>query len=263
VLRLVSTAARQQTGLVAERWDLVENQLPEGVDAGGREHALFLFMVVPNDRGVKSSALWKRAKLAHKTSPELFDLAAVVARYSNDRSKLASYLAASIGPRYANHASSAWVENAARLGQEYDGDPRALFGSSRDSREIARVIRGYKGFGPKTGGMMLRAAIGLGWASADHLEEVEMPVDVHDVRISLQTGILCDALIARTIDSRSYSTLAPVIRQFLTRICAEEKISWPEIDRSLWLIGSRGCSNRRCYLCPLNGVCDQAEAQLL
>ncbi len=233
VLRLLGVAIEQRAGLVGEQDDLVENQIPVGVAQGGFEHALFLFMIVPNDRGVKSSALWARSKDAFCTRPELFDLNWIANRFSENRAGLASILMKLIKPRYVNHSASAWIENAVRLARDFGGDPRALFAASTDAREVARLIRSYRGFGPKTGGMMLRAAIGLGWASTEHLEEVEVPVDVHDVRISLQTGILN---VAEEQKQRfltdGYSALAPVVRRVLTQICADEKVSWLNIDRA-------------------------------
>ena len=111
---------------------------------------------------------------------------------------------------------------------------------------------------------MLRAAIGLGWASPEHLDEVEVPVDVHDVRISLQTGILHVAEEQKhKFVADTYSALAPAVRRILTQICADEKVSWLNIDRALWLIGSRGCVRRRCFDCPLSSVCSASDLRLV
>jgi endonuclease III len=264
VLKLLSAATDQGTGLVAEQADLVENQVPPGITRGSLEHSIFLFLIVPNDRGVKSSSLWGRSKEAFGSCPELFDFNWVVKSFSKDRGSLASLVADKIRPRYVNHSAAAWIENSARLLSDFGGDPRALFSVSADAREVARVIRSYKGFGPKTGGMMLRAAVGLKWSSAEYLEEVEIPVDVHDVRISIQTGIL-SVSDRQDLDSASkaYAALAPIVRRVLTQVCAEEKLAWPNIDRALWLIGSRGCVRRRCTECPLTNVCSASELRLI
>jgi endonuclease III len=256
VLRLLSRAAAADSGLVSEQDDLVENQLPDGVGKGGREHARFLFMTVPCDRGTKSSALWGRAKSAFLAYPALFDLEAIAARPGRARPRIAALLSTTLRPRYVNLAADHWTANAARLVRQFGGDARKVFAAD-DALGTYGAIRSFRGFGPKTGGMMLRVAVGLGWASSRNIDRVELPVDIHDTRICAQTGIiLLDRTKRAHLEANGAAGLAAPVRRFLTEMCAREGLAWPDLDRALWLIGSRGCARRRCSECPLSRVCD-------
>lgn len=255
ILWRLDRAIASGEGITGEQEDLVENQVPEGVEPAGLEHARFLFLTVPCDRGTKSSALWARAKEAHQKGSPLFDIEAI-ADGCISRDYITALLTTSLKPRYANPAAQYWQINATRLDKEFGGDPRRLFGSSGQLPDVYRLIRSFAGFGPKTGGMMLRAAIGLGWACGDGIEAIEIPVDIHDARITLQTGVM-------RLGTRPGEELSPVeiasfarpVRQFLTEVCAAEGLEWPGVDRALWLIGSRGCARGRCSACPLFDFC--------
>ena len=261
VLTRLVDAIASNAGIAAERDDLVENQIPTGVDVGSREHANFLFLTVPCDRGTKSSALWQRAKRLHADQCVIYDIQAIASGAVSE-SDLAGLLSSTLKPRYATPAAKYWAANASRLCQEFAGDARVLFSQGSDASVIYRLIRSFAGFGPKTGGMMLRAAVGLGWAPGLAIESVEMPVDVHDARISFYTGVMSfGAPLDAEIDPAEAAAFATPVRRFLTTACAQRGISWPEIDRVLWLIGSRGCARRRCSECPLYDIC-RIPAQL-
>jgi endonuclease III len=244
-----------RSGLLNEQDDLVENQLPPGVAAGSREHALFLFYIVPNDRGVRSAHLWRRAKDLYAAEPDLFEPASVSSRFCGKAEPLRQLLQETLKPRYAGHAAKGWLCNSTVLLERFEADPRRLFAASADAPELLDLICTFSGFGPKTGGMLLRAAVGLGMASPHNLEAAEMPVDIHDTRISYLTSMLRFRDPDASVDSANYMSFAGPVRRFFTEVCAEEGISWPEIDRALWLIGSRGCVPKRCELCPINSFC--------
>lgn len=255
VLSTVSRAMIDRVGLLNEQEDLVENQLPPGVVIGSREHALFLFYVVPNDRGVRSAHLWRRAKLLYGAEPALFEPASVRARFSGGWESLRLLLQGTLKPRYAGHAARGWLSNSTELLERFEADPRRLFAASANAPELLDLICSFSGFGPKTGGMLLRAAIGLGMANPRNLEAAEMPVDIHDTRISYLTSMLRFDDPDTGFDSAKYMSLVRPVRRFLTEVCAAEGIPWPEVDRALWLIGSRGCAPKRCDLCPINSFC--------
>lgn len=253
-LDMLSVAIKSGFGLVSETSDLIENQIPSGIIRGSKEHALFLFATVPSDRGVKSSLLWKRAAQLYNDVPWLFEPLRFigVAEGDNTWMSVKNLIADQLKPRYAHNSTRGWVMNAARLHREFDSDPRKVFSHGRDGRSSYATIRSFFGFGPKTGGMMYRAATGLGWASTIGAQSVEVPVDTHDVRLALQLGILIPDC---AVVPASYQSLAPIVRKELTDACSDAGIEWFDIDRAMWLIGSRGCASKRCSLCPLATVC--------
>jgi endonuclease III len=255
VLWALSHAMADRIGLLNEQEDLVENQIPPDVASGSREHALFLFFVVPNDRGVRSAHLWHRAKDLYTADPELFEPEKVTARFTSNPESLRALLQDTLKPRYAGHAARAWLANSSELSQRFAADPRQLFTASTDAPELLDLICSFHGFGPKTGGMLLRAVIGLGFANPRNVEAAEMPVDIHDTRISFLTNILRFADPKAAFDAASYMTFTKPVRRFLSEVCAAESIPWPDVDRALWLIGSRGCAPKRCGLCPISSFC--------
>jgi hypothetical protein len=119
---------------------------------------------------------------------------------------------------------------------------------------LIKEIQEFRSYGPKIGGMLLRAVVGLGFANVTGVEEVLVPVDIHDSRISFLTGILrLDGENKRgKIDYYSY---VPVVQKILLDGCNSLGLKWLDVDRALWLIGSRGCVNRRCVQCPLQDIC--------
>jgi endonuclease III len=144
--------------------------------------------------------------------------------------------------------------NSRRLVETFGGDPRNLFQTASDARTLIREIQEFRGYGPKIGGMLLRAAIGLGFAKVERVEEVPVPVDIHDSRISFLTGILKVAA-SNGNGKMNYYAYVPQVRKILLAACNSLGMEWLDADRALWLIGSRGCVDKRCRLCPLSDVC--------
>lgn len=252
VLRL-NTAFENREGLLAERDDLVENQIPPGVERGTREHALFLFYTVPNDHGVKSSRLYAKAISLFLSAPDLFEPSSVLNRFRGpDDQDLIGATGAALGTRYPKVTARGWFLNSRRLANDFGGDPRNVFTAFENGASLMKLVRSFFGFGPKTGGMLLRAVDGLGMASIADLEEVLLPVDVHDSRISFQTSVVASE--DGSVDG-DYHRHAPRVQRVLTEACKEANVRWPDVDRALWLIGSRGCVPRRCSECPLITLC--------
>jgi hypothetical protein len=55
--------------------------------------------------------------------------------------------------------------------------------------------------------------------------------------------------------SENYSAYVPLVQDALLSACNDAGIQWLDVDRALWLIGSRGCVTRRCLMCPLQLEC--------
>lgn len=252
VMRL-DAAFRNYEGLLSERDDLVENQIPPGVEKGSTEHARFLFFTVPNDHGVKSSRLYAKAIELFNCRPNLFDPHFIASQFRGcEDADLVSSTGVALGTRYPKSTAKGWYLNASRLVDQFNGDPRGVFQASADAEVLLKLVCSFYGFGPKTGGMLLRAVDGLGMAKVSGLERVLIPVDIHDSRISFFTGIVSGD--GESIES-DYHLFARPIQRVLTDACNEINVRWPDVDRALWLIGSRGCVRLRCADCPLNSLC--------
>lgn len=254
VLR-VHEAFRNRTGLLSETGDLVENQIPDGVIPLSREHARFLFYIVANDHGMKSSRLYSQAKMLYVEQADLFDPEKVLKDFeSPEDPELIEATGRRLGTRYPKETAKRWYSNSKRLAEVFDADPRNVFRSSSDARVLLKEIRRFRGYGPKIGGMLLRAAIGLGFTKVEGIEQVLVPVDIHDSRISFLTGILKPK--EEQVDGKvDYYSYVRQVQKVLLQACNSSGIEWLDTDRALWLIGSRGCVNKRCGLCPLADIC--------
>lgn len=260
VVTNLEAAFRQRQGLLEEIDDLVENQIPQGVAPLSKDHARFLFFTVFNDHGTKSRNLYARAKDLFTADPEVFDPRAVTTRFggATGLDRLATEVTARIGARYPTAAAKAWYHNAMRLRQEFDGEPREVFRCSRDAPEVLATICSFRGYGPKTGAMLLRAIVGLGFNAVERLSEVLVPVDIHDSRISFYTGIA--SVTGQALEDVDYYAHARAVQRLLSDACTRARVSWPDVDRALWLIGSRGCTKRNCIPCPLLSLCAMGQA---
>jgi hypothetical protein len=258
VISTLDRAFAKREGVLAELDDLVENQIPDDVQHGSREHALFLFYTVANDHGVKSARLYERAKQLFRDRADAFEPSVVVRNYTGgDDPALIEVTGKRLGTRYPGETAKGWYANSSRLLETYGGDPRVLFGGHADANELLASIRSFRGYGPKTGGMLLRALVGLGFARVANLEDVLVPVDIHDSRIAFWTEI---ASSDRPV--QDYYAHVARIQRFLRDTCKRLNIGWLDVDRALWIIGSRGCVKRRCTICPLNELCSVGRATM-
>ena len=255
VVSRVHDAFKRGTGLLAETDDLVENQIPKYVLPLSKEHALFLFFVVANDHGMKSTRLYDRAKNLFLERRDLFNPHEVVRNFTGPEDpRLIESTGKYLGTRYPKETAKAWYLNSVGLLEKYEGDPKCLFQSTSDARILIKRIRAFRGYGPKIGGMLLRAAIGLGFAKVSGIEEVLVPVDIHDSRISFLTGIFKTKTDG--IGKPNYYAFVTHVQKMLLNTCNSLDLEWLDTDRALWLIGSRGCVSRRCSLCPLSDICE-------
>lgn len=253
VLRL-HEAFKTRSGLLSETDDLVENQIPSGVEPLSRDHALFLFYIVSNDHGMKSARLYARAKALFLEERQLFEPFRVVEDYGGPEDiNLVESTGRQLSTRYPRETAKSWYINSVKLVEKYQGDPRKLFRSTTEARILMKEIMAFRGYGPKTGGMLLRAIIGLGFSDVRGVENVLVPVDIHDSRISYFTGIL--KLNEPSLTSPDYYAYVPQVQRGLLEACNTLGIKWLDVDRALWLIGSRGCVTKRCHLCPLSDIC--------
>lgn len=254
VITRVNNAFLSRIGLLSETEDLVENQIPEGVNSMSVEHAQFLFFIVANDHGMKSSRLYSKAKQLFAESRELFSPHYVVEKYrSGEDPELINNTGIYLGSRYPRETAKSWYQNSKRLVDQYNGSPLDLLKSTSDAKTLLNRIKEFRGFGPKIGGMLLRAAIGLGFSKVYGIDEVLVPVDIHDSRISFLTGIV---RTAELLSKPDYQAFTKQIQKILLITCNSLNLEWLNADRALWLIGSRGCVNKRCTLCPLSDLCE-------
>jgi endonuclease III len=258
----LSRAFDDRSGLLGEVGDLIEHQIPEGVAKLSVEHARFLFFVVSNDHGIKSSHLYSKAKQLFVQNPEIFNPSFVLRQFGTpyDR-RLIELTGERLGTRYPKETAKGWFINSALIREHFEGEPLNLLRFSGAAKDLFSAIRRFRGYGPKTGGILLRAIVGVGFAKVTGLDEVLLPVDVHDTRISFLTRVLRNTGSKDLPGPQELAKYVKKVQMVLKTACDRERESWLNVDRALWLIGSRGCSRGRCELCPISDLCQVGSAR--
>lgn len=261
VVKRLLQAFENRYGIFEDTSDLLEFQIPAGVQPTSLEHARFLFYLIAQDYGTKSARLYAKAKALYSKYPRIFDPEYVVANYTGaDDPKLANDTGVQLSTRFPKETAKRWYENSEKLLKEYEGDPRRMFAVSSDARVVFERIRSFRGFGPKIGGLLLRTFLGCKFTKLDRVEDVLIPVDVHDSRIAFYTGA------AKTANGDShvedYYEYSRQIQHLWSQACNSAGLDWLQVDRALWLLGSRGCVNLRCAECRLSDLCWKGQSVL-
>lgn len=241
-------------GIFQSTDELLESQCPVGIEKGSTQHADFYFFLIFNDHGTKSINLYNRFIEKHTKFPELFDAKYIVNNFK-ESSILDEHLL-NLGLRYPKQAAKSWIENSKKLLDKYDGKAIDMFRSTTDAVELFKTINSFRSYGPKTSGLLLRVIIGIGFnRELQNIENVPLPVDIHDSRIAFN----CDIYRPDDIENlqKIYSNPSHIKKiEKLWRNSAQDiGIEWEELDRALWLLGSKGCVNKECHICPINHIC--------
>lgn len=252
IVRRLQSAFENGEGVFADTRDLLENQIPRGVEAGSREHANFLFFLVAQDHGTKSAHLYQRARAAYLSSPEYFDPLRVVRLYDNENAAPLLAFVRHLGVRYPNVAAVGWIRNSHRLTSTYCGDAREILSTVSSTTEAIRVLTKFYGFGPKIAGLFYRVFVGTGLAQRLIDDQVTFPTDIHDTRLAALTRL---ADIPTHIKEDTYSPFVRSAQRAWRDACNEASADWPQVDRALWILGSRGCSTDRHSDCPIRQYC--------
>lgn len=251
IVKVLLAAFENKEAVFSDTKELLENQIPPNVSYNSKNHANFLFYLISQDHGIKSSRLYDRAKRLYEAFPEKFDPKSIVEEHkSPDNSGLLNFIKL-LGVRYANNSTKYWYKNSEMLFDQYDGDTRNIF-NGVDGPEVSKRIRSFYGFGPKISGLLVRVFVGTGIANVDKIEEIDFPTDIHDTRIAALTKI---ADIPEDITENNYSPFVKIAQNTWKEACKDKQINWLQVDRALWILGSKGCTSNRHYDCPLKKHC--------
>ena len=224
IVELIVDSYDNGLGVFAEKTNL-EDVVPKGV--GDLEKSLFLFYVTQIDYATNSKRLNANAAKAFNQNAEFFNpnyLAGIEA------SALKGFLE-KIGPRYVNEAVVRWQINSRNLLEKYDGDPRNIFHDTSAQIVLDKVLE-FRGFGPKTGNFFFRTMVDTFNYRYSDLNEIEQPVDRHDIRLTWEWGYLETS----EITDRNVCK----VKKLWKDVCIRTGINWITLDKAMWLIGSKG-----------------------
>jgi len=226
LVKLITDAYTSQRGVFRSLVN-AENLIPEEADS--LEKAEFLFYVIQLDYAMQSRVLYKRAQDLWARAKHLF-----TAHYVCRLNKYALHMMIEghLRPRYPNEAYLRWRNNSKILLNEYRADPRNIFAESTDALKIIEKIHRFRGFGPKIGNFFFRAMVNTFNFPLENIEEVTPPVDIHDVRLTADWGLIPEPIMSQKRIKE--------VKQIWQNACKQCKISGLQVDRALWILGSEG-----------------------
>ena len=250
IVKELDSAFKEGFGLLNDKNNLLENQIPKGVNQLSKKQACFMFFTALNDHGTKSSIMYEKSKELFGSNPNLFEPNWIVENLSeNDAVELISK---KIGARYPQQLAKSWLKNAEILKEFYNSNPIEMFCSSNDATKLIATLKSFRGVGTKIGGMILRAIIGTGFnKNVFNIEKVLVPVDIHDSRIMFLT----ESFVINNNEKVNYYKYVDIAQTEILKACNRCNINWLDVDRALWLTGSNGCVYDKCDICILNKYC--------
>lgn len=255
IVRNLILSFEKKEGVFSDTKELLENQIPVSVQYRSKQHANFLFYLISQDHGTKSYKLYERAKNLFVDFSYIFDPESVVNTFDSEDSKSLLNIIKMLGVRYPNNSVKYWYRNSIKLNNEYNSDARNIF-SSNYGPEILKRIKEFHGFGPKISSLLFRVFVGVGMANPERVDEIGFPTDIHDTRIAGLTKI---ADIPDDITENNYSPYAKTAQKVWQKACNDENVNWLQVDRALWILGSKGCVNERHHDCPIKEYCIKGQ----
>lgn len=224
--------------------NLASVDFPNCLDYKGNEWLLYIFYSCLLDYGMRSQNYHNNLINTYLMYPKLFDPKYVVENFIDSKEELLNIMKKNIHPRYPNIAVDKWINLSIEL-SKYENllDKIKEFNSFN---EINLFVRNIKGYGQKTGGLLLRLIYESGICNfKDKLGYI--PIDRHDIEISYLNKII-DSKKLNNIQLEELSS---------AYINSGEKLGIDAnlIDKYLWNIGNDFCNNKNCSHCPLYDDC--------
>ena len=230
-----------------------EYVLPENIEEGSLEHALFLTFVISIDYQTDAVKLWQNARRTYSKSPEYFNPKNVV---DMDLRALSSILR-DLGARYPTNGAKAWKRISRILLEKYDGDPRNITPEPLTVIHAKRLIQMFPHLrGKKLSNFFLRVLGEKGLFKIKNLNELDIPVDVQVARFTFLTGCL---KLTKGLEMACIHEppVQPAIENVWRNVAENLDIAPWQLDEPIWTIGSKLCTRKDCAPCPVKHLCDK------
>ena len=197
------------------------------------------------DYGMRSKLYHKNLSDTYIKYPNIFKPSYVSKMSEED---LKSIIINNIHPRYPNVATKKWIELSKEL-IKYDSILDYLK-TIQSFDELNKFIRNIKGYGQKTGGLLIRIIYDSKiFNFKDRIKTI--PIDRHDIEISYLTNIIDSA----NISNNQITALSDAY----VNVGEKLNINPSNIDKYLWEIGNSYCNKKNCADCPLKEMCIKAS----
>lgn len=218
-----------------------ERNMPPSLKRGGVEHANFLWAVCYYMRGgIKSATAVRSLSSVYEKYPELF-----IAEHAQSVKPEFIYEALRDNGLHfsAKPVSEYWVENARRMQERYQGDPRKIFDGSPEYPELCRLIQndgkggGFKGFQKK---MVSMYAYYLMDSRLVDYYNFPLPVDMHVLRVSAATDIITFENVPPNGNIYTEETL-DTLRHMYHDYSVRHGVSQLDVCNAVWSLSSAIC----------------------
>lgn len=220
---------------------------PESIKFGSQEYFIYIFYSCLLDYGMRSKIYHKNLIKTYENFKEIFNPRFVL---EMETAKLSSIIVNNIHPRYPKVALNKWLTLSASLSEI----PNILdtLKSFNDFESLESFIRSIKGYGQKTGGLLIRTIYDSKVCNFGKIKSI--PIDRHDIEISYLSGIISK----KDISSKEIKELSDAF------VLTGEKlnINPSDIDKYLWELGNSFCNNQDCLNCPLYSICKNPKGNI-
>ena len=224
---------------------LADVEFPQNISYGTNEYYLYMFYSCLLDYGMRSKIYHKNLIDTYKKYSRIFCPKYVEKMSEKD---LYNIIVNNIHPRYPNVAIKKWLTLSNEL-IKYDSIISYLK-SIRSFEELNEFISNIKGYGQKTGGLLIRIICD---SKICNFEENinSIPIDRHDIEISYLTNIIDTNKVSNNIIKELSDTYVSIGKKL--------NINPSNIDKYLWQIGNSYCNKKLCEECPLNNICKKIK----
>lgn len=217
---------------------------PKEIKHKSNKWLIYIFYSCLLDYGMRSQNYHNNLINTYYVYPQIFNPKYVIEKFTTNKEELLNIMKNNVHPRYPNVAVDKWLNLSIEL-SKYDNllDKIKEFNSFN---ELNLFIRNIKGYGQKTGGLLLRLIYESNVCNFnDKLGYI--PLDRHDIEISYLNNI---------IDSQKLnnSQIEELSNSYI-KIGEKLGIDANLIDKYLWNIGNDFCNKKNCTNCPLYRDC--------
>lgn len=223
--------------------------VPDKIKINSLEYLLYIFYSCLLDYGMRSKIYHHNLANTYEAYEEIFNPEYVVSKYLDNHDELLKIMRENIHPRYPNIAAKKWLALSKFINDNYPGEKLIETIKNLNSySELYRFITNIKGYGQKTGGLLLRLIYESDICNFNDELEV-IPMDRHDIEISYLNGVIDRS----KLNHKEIKELGNI----WCLAARNNGISSCLIDKYLWSIGNGFCLKKRCLECPLKDNCQR------
>lgn len=228
-----------------DKSDVANIEFPANIKPLSNEYFLYTFYSCLLNYGMRSKIYNQNLINAYNNCPKLFKPDYVI---TLDEKELKALLVNYVHPRYPSVGTKKWY----RLSEELKNYNNLVgyLQNIKSIKELNNFIKDIKGYGQKTGNLLIRMINESKICDFD--SDIEnIPIDRHDIEISYLTNITNKPKLTEN-EIKDLSKSYVQASEYLN-------ISPSNVDKYLWEVGASFCNSKKCYTCLINNYCKKGQ----